>query len=230
MAERILIVDDEADIREILTCNMEAAGYEVEEASSAEEALQKLDNTYSLILLDIMMEGMSGYRMADIIRKERKSDIPIIFLTAKDQENDLLTGFARGGDDYITKPFSLQEVLARIKAVLRRRTQREQTDAVSSSSDIVTIGGITIDLTRKIVVVGGEDLKLSPKEFGILVTLCTHHGRVFSREEILDAVWHGESFVLSRTVDVHITRIRKKLGEQGNHITNRQGYGYCFEE
>ncbi len=230
MAERILIVDDEADIREILTCNMEAAGYEVEEASSAEEALQKLDNTYSLILLDIMMEGMSGYRMADIIRKERKSDIPIIFLTAKDQENDLLTGFARGGDDYITKPFSLQEVLARIKAVLRRRTQREQTDAVSSSSDIITIGGITIDRTRKIVVVGGEDLKLSPKEFGILVTLCTHLGRVFSREEILDAVWHGESFVLSRTVDVHITRIRKKLGEQGNHITNRQGYGYCFEE
>ena len=230
MAERILIVDDEADIREILTCNMEAAGYEVEEASSAEEALQKLDNTYSLILLDIMMEGMSGYRMADIIRKERKSDIPIIFLTAKDQENDLLTGFARGGDDYITKPFSLQEVLARIKAVLRRRTQREQTDAVSSSSDIITIGGITIDRTRKIVVVGGEDLKLSPKEFGILVTLCTHSGRVFSREEILDAVWHGESFVLSRTVDVHITRIRKKLGEQGNHITNRQGYGYCFEE
>lgn len=230
MAERILIVDDEADIREILTCNMEAAGYDVEEASSAEEALQKLDNTYSLILLDIMMEGMSGYRMADIIRKERKSDIPIIFLTAKDQENDLLTGFARGGDDYITKPFSLQEVLARIKAVLRRRTQREQTDAVSSSSDVITIGGITIDRTRKIVVVGGEDLKLSPKEFGILVTLCTHPGRVFSREEILDAVWHGESFVLSRTVDVHITRIRKKLGEQGNHITNRQGYGYCFEE
>lgn len=230
MAERILIVDDEADIREILTCNMEAAGYDVEEASSAEEALQKLDNTYSLILLDIMMEGMSGYRMADIIRKERKSDIPIIFLTAKDQENDLLTGFARGGDDYITKPFSLQEVLARIKAVLRRRTQREQTDAVSSSSDIITIGGITIDRTRKIVVVGGEDLKLSPKEFGILVTLCTHPERVFSREEILDAVWHGESFVLSRTVDVHITRIRKKLGEQGNHITNRQGYGYCFEE
>lgn len=230
MAERILIVDDEADIREILTCNMEAAGYEVEEASSAEEALQKLDNTYSLILLDIMMEGMSGYRMADIIRKERKSDIPVIFLTAKDQENDLLTGFARGGDDYITKPFSLQEVLARIKAVLRRRTQREQTDAASSSSDIITIGGVTIDRTRKIVVVGGEDLKLSPKEFGILVTLCIHPGRVFSREEILDAVWHGESFVLSRTVDVHITRIRKKLGEQGNHITNRQGYGYCFEE
>lgn len=230
MAERILIVDDEADIREILMCNMEAAGYEVDEASSAEEALKKLDDSYSLILLDIMMEGMSGYRMADIIRKERKSNIPIIFLTAKDQENDLLTGFARGGDDYITKPFSLQEVLARVKAILRRATPKGQSEEKTSSDDIIHIAGITIDNTRKVVLVNNEVLKLSPKEFGILVTLCTHPGRVFSREEILDAVWHGESFVLSRTIDVHITRIRKKLGEQGNHISNRQGYGYCFEE
>ena len=230
MAERILIVDDEADIREILMCNMEAAGYEVDEASSAEEALKKLDDSYSLILLDIMMEGMSGYRMADIIRKERKSNIPIIFLTAKDQENDLLTGFARGGDDYITKPFSLQEVLARVKAILRRATPKRLSEEKTSSDDIIHIAGITIDNTRKVVLVNNEVLKLSPKEFGILVTLCTHPGRVFSREEILDAVWHGESFVLSRTIDVHITRIRKKLGEQGNHISNRQGYGYCFEE
>lgn len=230
MAERILIVDDEADIREILMCNMEAAGYEVDEASSAEEALKKLDDSYSLILLDIMMEGMSGYRMADIIRKERKSNIPIIFLTAKDQENDLLTGFARGGDDYITKPFSLQEVLARVKAILRRTSAKEQPGEKSLPDDIIHIAGITIDNTRKVVLVNNNVLKLSPKEFGILVTLCTHPGRVFSREEILDAVWHGESFVLSRTIDVHITRIRKKLGEQGNHISNRQGYGYCFEE
>lgn len=230
MAEKILIVDDEADIREILACNMEAAGYEVEEASSAEEALNKLDDTYCLILLDIMMEGMSGYRMADIVRKERRSDIPIIFLTAKDQENDLLTGFARGGDDYITKPFSLQEVLARVKAILRRKPAKAPEGIDLSENDVITIGGITIDNTRKVVIVNGEVLKLSPKEFGILVTLCTHPGRVFSREEILDAVWHGESFVLSRTIDVHITRIRKKLGEQGSHISNRQGYGYCFEE
>ncbi len=229
MAEKILIVDDEADIREILACNLEVAGYEVAEASSAEEALEKLDNTYSLILLDIMMEGMNGYHMADVVRKERKSDVPIIFLTAKDQENDLLTGFARGGDDYITKPFSLQEVLARTKAVLRRRPSRESSDAGLSGNEVINIGGITVDRTRKIVIAHGEELKMSPKEFGILVTLCTHPGRVFSREEILDAVWHGESFVLSRTIDVHITRIRKKLGEEGDHITNRQGYGYCFE-
>ncbi len=229
MAEKILIVDDEADIREILACNLEVAGYEVAEASSAEEALEKLDNTYSLILLDIMMEGMNGYHMADVVRKERKSDIPIIFLTAKDQENDLLTGFARGGDDYITKPFSLQEVLARTKAVLRRRSPKAPSDAGLSGNEVINIGGITVDRTRKIVIAHGEELKLSPKEFGILVTLCTHPGRVFSREEILDAVWHGESFVLSRTIDVHITRIRKKLGEEGDLITNRQGYGYCFE-
>ncbi len=229
MAEKILIVDDEADIREILVCNLEVAGYEVVEASSAEEALEMLDDTFSLILLDIMMEGMNGYRMAEVVRKERMSDIPIIFLTAKDQENDLLTGFARGGDDYITKPFSLQEVLARIKAVLRRRKADEQTDAKAADGDIINIGGITVDCNRKIVIAQGEELKLSPKEFGILVTLCTHPGRVFSREEILDAVWHGESFVLSRTIDVHITRIRKKLGKDGDHITNRQGYGYSFE-
>jgi DNA-binding response OmpR family regulator len=229
MAEKILIVDDEADIREILACNLEVAGYEVDEASSAEEALDKLDDTHSLILLDIMMEGMNGYHMADVVRKERKSDIPIIFLTAKDQENDLLTGFARGGDDYITKPFSLQEVLARVKAVLRRKTAKEPDDAKLAETEVINIGGITIDRVRKIVIANGEELKLSPKELGILVTLCAHPGRVFSREEILDAVWHGESFVLSRTIDVHITRIRKKLGEAGDHITNRQGYGYCFE-
>lgn len=230
MTQRILVVDDEADIREILVCNLEAAGYEVEEAVSAEEALDKLDNTYSLILLDVMLGGISGFRMADVLRKERKCNIPIIFLTAKDRENDLLTGFARGGDDYITKPFSLQEVLARVKAILRRSSSQDKADADTPADDIMTIGGLTIDKTRKVVVVNNEVLKLSPKEFGILVTLCTHPGKVFSRDEILDAVWHGEAFVLSRTIDVHITRIRKKLGSLGNQISNRQGYGYCFEE
>ena len=229
MTQRILVVDDEADIREILVCNLEAAGYEVEEAVSAEEALDKLDNTYSLILLDVMLGGISGFRMADVLRKERKCNIPIIFLTAKDRENDLLTGFARGGDDYITKPFSLQEVLARVKAILRRSSSQDKADADTPADDIMTIGGLTIDKTRKVVVVNNEVLKLSPKEFGILITLCTHPGKVFSREEILDSVWHGEAFVLSRTIDVHITRIRKKLGALGNQINNRQGYGYCFE-
>ena len=229
MTQRILVVDDEADIREILVCNLEAAGYEVEEAVSAEEALDKLDNTYSLILLDVMLGGISGFRMADVLRKERKCNIPIIFLTAKDRENDLLTGFARGGDDYITKPFSLQEVLARVKAILRRSSSQDKADADTPADDIMTICGLTIDKTRKVVVVNNEVLKLSPKEFGILITLCTHPGKVFSREEILDSVWHGEAFVLSRTIDVHITRIRKKLGALGNQISNRQGYGYCFE-
>ena len=229
MTQRILVVDDEADIREILVCNLEAAGYEVEEAVSAEEALDKLDNTYSLILLDVMLGGISGFRMADVLRKERKCNIPIIFLTAKDRENDLLTGFARGGDDYITKPFSLQEVLARVKAILRRSSSQDKADADTPADDIMTIGGLTIDKTRKVVVVNNEVLKLSPKEFGILSLLMRHPGRVLSREEILSQVWRGESYVLDRTVDVHIARIRRKMGAEGARLSNRQGYGYCFE-
>ena len=229
MTQRILVVDDEADIREILVCNLEAAGYEVEEAVSAEEALDKLDNTYSLILLDVMLGGISGFRMADVLRKERKCNIPIIFLTAKDRENDLLTGFARGGDDYITKPFSLQEVLARVKAILRRSSSQDKADADTPADDIMTIGGLTIDKTRKVVVVNNEVLKLSPKEFGILSLLMRHPGRVLSREEILSQVWRGESYVLDRTVDVHIARIRRKMGAEGARLSNRQGYGYCFD-
>ena len=148
---------------------------------------------------------------------------PIIFLTAKNEENDLLTGFSAGGDDYIAKPFSLHEVLARIKAVLRRTT------AQAAPKSELTVGNITIDYTRKLVRVEGQDVRLSPKEFGILSLLASSPGRVFSREEILAEVWRGESYVLDRTVDVHIARVRRKLGEYAGRISNRQGYGYCFE-
>ena len=228
--QRILVVDDEPDLREILQCNLENAGYSVDTAASAEEALELLSPDHSLILLDVMMGGMSGFRMADHLRKDLKNEVPIIFLTARDTENDLLTGFSAGADDYIAKPFSLHEVLARVKAVLRRH-ERVSTSEKQDEKAAQTIlsGGIMADLLRKVVLVNGEEVRLSPKELGILCLLLRHPGRVFSREEILAQVWRGESYVLDRTVDVHIARIRRKLGTEGTRLTNRQGYGYCLE-
>lgn len=222
-SHKILVVDDEPDLREILQCNLENAGYTVDTAESAEEALHKLQPDHSLILLDVMLGGMSGFRMANKLRNELKLKTPIIFLTAKDTENDMLTGFSAGGDDYISKPFSLHEVLARIKAVLRR-TESEP------NRTVLQAGNLTIDFTKKIVVAGGTELRFSPKEFGILSMLAKQPGRVFSRDEILAEVWHGDSYVLDRTVDVHIARVRRKLEGDAYHIVNRQGYGYCFEE
>lgn len=220
---RIMVVDDEPDLREILQCNLENAGYSVDTAESGEEALRKLTPDFDLILLDVMLGGMSGFALAERLRKQLKNNIPIIFLTAKDTENDMLTGFSAGGDDYISKPFSLHEVLARIKAVLRRSEAKQETPK------LITLGNVIIDYERKLVTVDHIDIHLSPKEFGILSMLVKQTGRVFSRDEILAEVWHGESYVLDRTVDVHIARIRRKLGDEGYRLRNRQGYGYCFD-
>ena len=222
MSQKILVVDDEPDLREILQCNLESAGYEVDTAESAEDALHILSPEHNLILLDVMLGGMSGYRMANKLRNELKLKTPIIFLTAKDTENDLLTGFSAGADDYISKPFSLHEVLARIKAVLRRTKEENKCSELK-------VGELTIDFAKKLVLCHDNDVKLSPKEFGIFSMLAKVPGRVFSRAEILAVVWHGETYVLDRTVDVHIARIRRKLGDESIHINNRQGYGYCFE-
>ena len=222
MSQKLLVVDDEPDLREILQCNLESAGYEVDTAESAEEALHILSPEHNLILLDVMLGGMSGYRMANKLRNELKLKTPIIFLTAKDTENDLLTGFSAGADDYISKPFSLHEVLARIKAVLRRTKEENKCSELK-------VGELTIDFAKKLVLCHDNDVKLSPKEFGIFSMLAKEPGRVFSRAEILAVVWHGETYVLDRTVDVHIARIRRKLGDESIHINNRQGYGYSFE-
>ena len=224
--ERILVVDDEADIREILLFNLENAGFEVDSAASAEEALEILSTEHSLILLDVMMRGMSGYRMAEVLRKERKNMVPIIFLTAKNTENDLLTGFSAGGDDYISKPFSVYEVIARVKAVLRRSS----TPAEERKESSVVCGQITIDKSRKLVYAGENQVVLSKKEFEILSLLASNPGKLFSREKIIEELWKDAPYVLDRTVDVHIARIRSKLGEYKNHITNRSGYGYSFNE
>ena len=223
MQKRILVVDDEPDLRDILQCNLEAAGYEVDTAASAEEALTLMSGNPDLLLLDVMMGGMSGFALAKLLREEQGIKVPIIFLTAKDTEDDLLQGFSVGADDYISKPFSLQEVLARVRAVLRRTGQAEATSNKSHASDL-----LSLDCHRKMVRIGEDEIPLSKKEFGILNILVSNPGRVFSREEILAEVWQGESFVLDRTVDVHIAHVRKKLGEMGNRIVNRQGHGYCF--
>lgn len=240
--KRILIVDDEADLREIIACNLETAGYAVDEACSAEEALALLrfrqtDDTPdspglpALILLDVMMPGINGFQMADIMRRERHLSLPIIFLTAKDQEEDILTGFSRGGDDYITKPFSVRELMARVAAVIRRTetadTGGEEEQRGTRQRDLGR--GLVIDDSRKIVIADGEEIILSRKELGILATLSAQPGHVFTRDDILSAVWNGEAYVLDRTVDVHIARLRKKLGSHGDRISSRQGYGYKFD-
>lgn len=225
MSQRILVVDDELDLREILQFNLENAGFVVDTAASAEEALEVLTPQHQLILLDVMMGGMSGFELAKKLRQECNNSTPIIFLTAKDKEDDLLRGFSVGGDDYISKPFSLQEVLARVRAVLRRVR-----DVAPTAENPAEHHDIYVDYAKKLVYVGGEEVHLSRKEFGILCMLLEHPTQVFSREEILDYVWQGESCVLGRTVDVHITRLRKKLGDIGLRIVNRQGYGYCYQE
>ena len=223
MSQKILVVDDEIDLREILQFNLENAGFMVDTAASAEEALEILTPQHRLILLDVMMGGMSGFQLAKKLRQDQ-NQVPIIFLTAKDTEDDLLRGFSVGADDYISKPFSLQEVLARVRAILRRSRELPPVAVEASHGD-----ELVIDNSKKIVQVLGEEVLLSRKEYGILCLLVDNPGRVYSREEILDYVWCGESLVLGRTVDVHITRLRKKLGEIGQRIINRQGYGYCYQ-
>ena len=222
MEKKILIVDDEAGIREILQFNLENAGFVVDCASSAEEALEILCQEHCMILLDVMMSGMSGFQMAEVLRKEKNNQIPIIFLTAKTDQNDLLTGFSAGGDDYIPKPFSINEVIARVRAVLKR------TERTVESNDFIEVGAVRIDAVRKIVYVEGEPVTFSKKEFEVLNLLASHPGEIYSREDIINELWKDAPYVLDRTVDVHIARIRSKLGTCKNYIVNRTGFGYIF--
>lgn len=223
---KILVVDDEQDLCEILQFNLESEGFYVETALSAEDALKKDVTHFDLLLLDVMMGDMSGFKMASILRKDvntRKT--PIIFLTAKDSENDTLTGFTLGADDYISKPFSIKEVVARVKAVLRRIKENN----VDEVPEIVAFETLEINVNEKKVKLNGESIKLTKKEFEILKLFLENQGRVFSREEILTRVWKNEAYVLDRTIDVNITRLRKKIDIYGKNIVTRLGYGYCFE-
>ncbi len=223
---RILVVDDEEDLCEILQFNLESEGYEVDTANSAEEALKKDLSVYHLLMLDVMMGEISGFKMAGMIRKNEKlAQLPIIFITAKDTENDMLTGFNIGADDYISKPFSIREVTVRVKAILRRTMAADDTDKEA----ILQYENLKIDTTRKKVFLGEEPVELTKKELEMLLLLVSHPGRVYSREDILAAVWSDDVYVLDRTIDVNITRLRKKLGNFGQHIVTRLGYGYCFD-
>ena len=222
---RILVLDDEEELCDILKFNLEMEGYQVDTANSAEEAL-KLDlPSYNLLLLDVMMGEISGFKMASMMKKNKDTaGIPIIFITAKDTENDTITGFNLGADDYISKPFSLREVIMRVKAVLRR-TANVQT----REQEQLQYRDLVIDIPKKKVTISGEEISLTKKEFEILLLLLQNQGRVFSREDILAKVWHDEVYVLDRTIDVNITRLRKKIGNYGKYIVTRLGYGYCFE-
>lgn len=220
MEERILVVDDEKDICDILQFNLEQEGYIVDVANSAEEALAVLTDVHQLLILDVMMGGMSGFKMAETLRKEGNT-IPIIFLTAKNSENDMLTGFSLGGDDYIAKPFSVKELLARVRALLKR------TSLVRMPAETRwNYRGLTIDIPSNRVTIDRVEVSLTKKEFEILSLLAQVSPNLLTRAEILGSVWGENEYVLDRTVDVHITRLRKKLGEYAGVIVNRSGFGY----
>lgn len=223
--QSILVVDDDASIAEILEYNLKGEGLEVRIAHSGEEALAlQSSQPSSLILLDVMMGGISGYKVAEELRK-RGDQTPIIFLTARDSENDMLTGFSVGGDDYISKPFSLKEVSARVKAVLKRSEVR----STPTSTHIYECAGLRVDFEAREVWIEGELLPLTRTETELLILLTRHADQVLSRASIIDSLWSETPYITERTVDVHITRLRKKLGTRyATALVNRQGYGYKF--
>lgn len=224
--QRILVVDDEQDLLEILKFNLETEGYDVATASSAEEALQMDIASFSLLLLDVMMGGMSGFAMARKLKeKPTTANVPIIFLTARDTENDTVTGFNLGADDYISKPFSLREVMVRVRAVLRRTA----TSADEGEPQVLSYQGIIMNLDKKTVSIEGEDVPFTKTEFELLNLLLSERGRVFSRQELIERIWPKDVLVLDRTVDVNITRLRKKIGPFAKCIVTRLGFGYYFD-
>lgn len=222
---KILIVDDEEDLCEILQFNLKGEGFYTEVAYSAEEALKKNIESFNLIILDVMMGAMSGFKLAEKIRKEISTEIPIVFITAKNSENDLLTGFNVGGDDYITKPFSINEIIARVKAILKR-TQKQ--NEISSSS--IIMDDIELDFSKKIMLVEKKEVQLTKKEFEIIALLVKNNGRIFTRAEIFNKVWDKHTIVSERTIDVHITHLRKKMGKYGEYLKSKTGFGYAFEK
>ena len=220
MSTRILVVDDEEDICAILKFNLSREGYEVVTTNSAEEALTLDIASFDLLLLDVMMGGMSGFELTGKLKTDPKTAVvPVIFITARDTEDDAVEGLDLGADDYISKPFSIREVISRVKAVLRRTV----TKAASSV-------GIFIDDEKKVVTVDGAAVALTRIEYEIFKLLFTNKGKVFPREDILSKVWPDDVIVTDRTVDVNITRLRKKIGEYGNRIVSRHGFGYLYEE
>jgi DNA-binding response OmpR family regulator len=221
-SKKILIVDDEKDLCEILEFNLESEGFEIEIAHSGEDALKKPLEKFDLILLDVMMGGISGFKVANVIRKEKKLEIPIIFLTAKTEENDILTGFNVGADDYISKPFSIKEIIARIKAILKRGTKPEK------ENNQLVYRDLKINPDKKETLIEGIPINLTRKEYEILVLLVKNMGKYISREEILKSIWNYDVIVTDRNVDVNIARLRRKISHYSDNIKGKSGYGYSF--
>ena len=222
---KILVVDDEDDLCEILKFNLETEGYQVTMANSAEDALKLDIASFDLLLLDVMMGGMSGFAMAKQLKANPSTaNVPIIFLTARDTENDTVTGFNLGADDYISKPFSLREVLVRVRAVLRRTSERQGVEPA-----VLRYQGLEMNLDKKTVSIDGENVPFTKTEFELLHLLLEEKGRVLSRQELIDKVWPKDVLVLDRTVDVNITRLRKKIGRFAKCIVTRLGFGYYFD-
>ncbi len=225
---RILIVDDEETLCEVLKLNLQNEGYDVDIATSAEQALTYNIRDYSLILLDIMMGEISGIQMAKILKAEpATAAIPIIFCTARDTEDDMVRGLDLGADDYIMKPYTIRNVIARVKSVLRR-TARQHNDNENESENVLQIDGLMLDMDLKQCFVDGEKVKLTKTEFELLGFLMVHRGKIYSRDEIVHRVW-DDVIVLGRTIDVNITRLRSKIGPYGAYIITRLGFGYGFK-
>ena len=223
---KILVVDDEQDLLEILKFNLETEGYEVATATSAEEAMQLDIASFNLLLLDVMRGGRSGFAMARKLKDNpQTANVPIIFLTARDTENDTVTGFNLGADDYISKPFSLREVMVRVRAVLRRTAAASEED----EPNVLSYQGIVMNLDKKTVSIDDEEVAFTKTEFELLHLLISERGRVFSRQELIERVWPKDVLVLDRTVDVNITRLRKKIGRFAKCIVTRLGFGYYFD-
>ena len=229
--ERILIVDDEETLCEVLKLNLENEGYDVDIAFSAEQALTLDLKSYSLILLDIMMGEISGIKMAKMMKADvTTADIPIIFCTARDSEDDMVMGLNIGADDYIMKPYTVRNVIARVKSVLRRTAGHKGNATATEKPNMLQVEGLQLDMEFKRCMVDGAEVKLARKEFELLAYLISHRGKILSREQILSRVWSDEVVVLDRTIDVNITRLRSKIGTYGSYIVTRSGFGYGFRD
>lgn len=229
--KRLLIVDDEETLCEVLKINLENEGYDVDIAFSAEQALTLNLQDYSLILLDIMMGEISGIKMAKMLKADvNTANIPIIFCTAKDTEDDMIMGLNIGADDYIIKPYTVRNVIARVKSVLRRTAGNKEVKSVAEKPNVLQVNGLKLDLEFKRCTVDDVEVKMARKEFELLAYLISHRGKICSREEILSRVWSDEVVVLDRTIDVNITRVRSKIGEYGSYIVTRSGFGYGFKD
>lgn len=228
--ERILIVDDEETLCEVLRLNLENEGYDVDIAFSAEQALGYDLKEYSLILLDIMMGEISGIKMAKMMKADvTTAHIPVIFCTARDTEDDMVMGLNLGADDYIVKPYTIRNVIARVKSVLRR-TSGHNGHVQAEKPHTLKVEGLCLDLEFKRCTVDGSEIKLTRKEFELLAYLISHRGSICSREQLLSRVWSEEVVVLDRTIDVNITRLRAKIGAYSKYIVTRSGYGYGFRD